>query len=58
MKNPVTIEIKDIEKEILKKQIIEKYIKVDKENRYETLKKIIYSECPNSLRIFAIQRIM
>ena len=29
MKNPVTIEIKDIEKEILKKQIIEKYIKVD-----------------------------
>ncbi|MDU4936812.1 MAG: DEAD/DEAH box helicase, partial [Peptostreptococcaceae bacterium] len=48
MKNPVTIEIKDIEKEILKKQIIEKYIKVDKENRYETLKKIIYSECPNS----------
>ncbi len=53
MKNPVTIEIKDIEKEILKKQIIEKYIKVDKENRYETLKKIIYSECPNSLIIFA-----
>ena len=41
------------EKEILKKQIIEKYIKVDKENRYETLKKIIYSECPNSLIIFA-----
>lgn len=53
IENPVSIEIKDIQKETTKNQIIEKYIKVDKENRYEVLKKVIYSECPNSLIIFA-----
>lgn len=53
MKNPYTIEIKNNDNEIKNKQIVEKYISVEKENKYETLKKIIYSECPKSLIVFA-----
>ena len=55
MKNPEMIDIKidDIQ---VKKQISEYFIKVEKESRYETLKDIIYSECPNSTIIFANTR--
>ena len=52
MKNPKYIDIKDNENNTLKKQIIEKYIRVNKENRYDTLKKLIYSESPKSIIIF------
>ncbi|SCH42402.1 MULTISPECIES: DEAD/DEAH box helicase [unclassified Romboutsia] len=53
MVNPIYIDIKINEKEVSQKQIIEKCINVTKENRYETLKKLIYSESPDSLIIFA-----
>ena len=55
MKNPEMIDIKidDIQ---VKKQISEYFIKVEKESRYETLKDIIYSECPNSTIVFANTR--
>lgn len=55
MKNPVEIEV-EYEEHKIKKQISEYYIKVEKDNKYETLKKVIYSECPNSLIIFANTR--
>ena len=40
----------------VKKQIKEYFIKVEKENKYEILKDIIYSECPNSVIIYANTR--
>lgn len=55
MKNPKIIDIK-VDNIQVKKQISEYCIKVDKENRYETLKDIIYSECPNSTIIFVNTR--
>ena len=55
MKNPVEIEV-NMRIIKLKKQISEYYIKVEKDNKYETLKNVIYSECPNSLIIFANTR--
>ena len=55
MKKPQMIDIK-IDNVQVKKQISEYYIKVDKENRYETLKDIIYSECPNSTIVFVNTR--
>lgn len=55
MKNPENIErkIDDIQ---VKKQISEYCIKVEKENRYDTLKDIIYSECANSTIVFVNTR--
>lgn len=53
MTNPKYVDINQDEVNDLKKQIIEKYIKVNENNRYEVLKKIIYNECPNSVIIFA-----
>ena len=55
MKNPGNIEIK-IDNNQVKKQISEYFIKVDKENRYETLKNVIYSECPSSTIVFVNTR--
>ena len=55
MKNIKSIEIKSDDINI-KKQISEYCIKVEKENKYEVLKDIIYSECPKSLIIFANTR--
>ena len=55
MKNPENIEIK-IDNNHVKKQISEHFIKVEKDDRYEILKNIIYSECPNSTIIFANTR--
>ena len=55
MKNPIVIEIKE-EDNKTKKQISEYFIKVEKDNKYETLKDIIYNECPNSLIIFTNTR--
>ena len=55
LKNPKIIDIK-VDNIQVKKQISEYCIKVDKENRYETLKDIIYSECPNSTIIFVNTR--
>ncbi len=55
MKNPVEIEV-EYENHKIKKQISEYYIKVEKDNKYETLKNVIYSECPNSLIIFDYKR--
>ena len=55
MKNIKNIEIKSDDINI-KKQISEYCIKVEKENKYEVLKDIIYSECPKSLIIFANTR--
>lgn len=52
MKNPRYIDVNDNGNSTLKKQIIEKYIRVNKENRYDTLKKLIYSESPKSIIIF------
>ena len=52
MKEPKLIDIK-IDNIQVKNQINEYYIKVDKLSRYEVLKDIIYSECPNSAIIFA-----
>ncbi|MPM84270.1 ATP-dependent RNA helicase DbpA [bioreactor metagenome] len=51
MKSPKTIDVK-IDNIQVKKQISEYCIKVEKENKYETLKNIIYRECPNSTIIF------
>ena len=53
MTNPKYVDINQDEVNNFKKQIIEKYIKVNEDNRYEVLKKIIYNECPNSVIIFA-----
>lgn len=55
MINPVLIEVEN-EGNKIKKQISEYYIKVEKDNKYETLKNVIYSQCPNSLIIFANTR--
>lgn len=55
MKNPENIEIK-IDNNHVKKQISEHFIKVEKDDRYEILKNIIYSECPSSTIIFANTR--
>lgn len=55
MRKPQTIDIK-IDNVQVKKQISEYCIKVDKESRYETLKDIIYSECPNSTIVFVNTR--
>ena len=55
MKNPEKIEIdENIINE--KKQISEFFVKVNKDNRYEKLKEVIYSQCPKSLIIFANTR--
>ena len=53
MTTPKYVDINQDEVNNFKKQIIEKYIKVNEDNRYEVLKKIIYNECPNSVIIFA-----
>ena len=55
MINPVLIEVEN-EGNKIKKQISEYYIKVEKDNKYETLKNVIYSQCPNTLIIFANTR--
>ena len=55
MKNPENIEIK-VDNVQMKKQIDEYCIKVEKENRYETLKNVIYKECPNSTIVFVNTR--
>lgn len=55
MKNPDNIDIK-IDNIQSKKQISEHCIKVEKEYKYETLKNIIYSECPNSTIVFVNTR--
>lgn len=51
MNNPSMIEIENHE-EINKKQIDESYVKVEEKDKYEMLKKLIYSESPKSLMIF------
>lgn len=51
MKDYITIDIKEEDKSI-KKQISEYFIKTDRENKYDTLKDIIYTQCPSSLIIF------
>jgi len=53
MNESLYIEIKNNDDNIDKNQIIEKYIRVENENRYNILKDLIYSECPNSLIVFA-----
>ncbi len=55
MINPVMVEVEYDDNKI-KKQISEYYIKVEKDDKYETLKNVIYSQCPNSLIIFANTR--
>ncbi len=55
MKKTERIDIK-VDNIQVKRQISEYCIKVEKESRYETLKDIIYSECPNSTIIFANTR--
>ena len=55
MKNPENIEI-NIDDNQVKKQISEYFIKTEKENRYNTLKNIIYSECPSSTIVFVNTR--
>ena len=55
MKKPKIIDIK-VDNVQVKKQISEYCMKVDKGNRYETLKDIIYSECPNSTIVFVNTR--
>lgn len=55
MINPVMVEVEN-EGNKIKKQISEYYIKVEKDDKYETLKNVIYSQCPNSLIIFANTR--
>ena len=52
MNEPLYIEIEN-GSNIEKKQIVEKYTKVERENRYNRLKELIYSECPDSLIVFA-----
>ncbi len=51
MNNPSMIEIENHE-EINKKQIDESYVKVEAKDKYDMLKKLIYSENPKSLMIF------
>ena len=55
MNNPVNIDINEDDIQV-KKQISEYFIKVEKEDKYNILKDLIYSECPNSLIIFANTR--
>lgn len=55
MINPAIVEVEYDDNKI-KKQISEYYIKVEKDDKYETLKNVIYSQCPNSLIIFANTR--
>lgn len=55
MKNFENIEIK-IDDINVKKQISEYFIKVEKSNRYDTLKNVIYSECPSSTIVFVNTR--
>ena len=55
MKKPKMIDIK-VDNVQVKNQISEYCIRVGKENRYEILKDIIYSECPNSTIIFVNTR--
>lgn len=55
MDNPAMIDIKQEDTQV-KKQISEYFIKSEKENKYEVLKNIIFSECPKSLIIFANTR--
>ena len=55
MKKPKIIDIK-VDNVQVKNQISEYCIRVGKENRYEILKDIIYSECPNSTIIFVNTR--
>ena len=50
MGNPISIEIEENE-DIKKKQIEEYIIKVDN-NKYETLKRVIYNQNPKSIIIF------
>ena len=52
MSEPLYIEIEN-SSNIEKNQIIEKYIKIEHENRYNILKDLIYSECPDSVIVFA-----
>lgn len=51
MNNPSMVEIENHE-EINKKQIDESYVKIEEKDKYEMLKKLIYSESPKSLMIF------
>ncbi len=55
MINPVMVEVEN-EGNKITKQISEYYIKVEKDDKYETLKNVIYSQCPNTLIIFANTR--
>ena len=55
MINPVMVEVEN-EGNKITKQISDYYIKVEKDDNYETLKNVIYSQCPNSLIIFANTR--
>lgn len=55
MINPAIVEVEYDDNKI-KKQISEYYIKVEKDDKYETLKNVIYSQCPNTLIIFANTR--
>lgn len=55
MINPAMVEVENDSNKI-KKQISEYYIKAEKDDKYETLKNVIYSQCPNSLIIFANTR--
>ncbi|MGL4914380.1 MAG: DEAD/DEAH box helicase [Romboutsia sp.] len=55
MNNPLRIEIENDTK-IAKKQIDESFINISENEKYETLKKIIYKENPKSIIIFANTR--
>ena len=55
MINPIMIEIENT-KTLTNKQIDDKLIKVEENDKYEALKKLIYSENPNSLIIFCNTR--
>lgn len=55
MKNPKAIEV-EYSEELSNKQIVERTIKVDEKDKYETLKKLIYIENPKSLIIFCNTR--
>jgi len=51
MKDTIMVDIENHE-QINKKQIDENYIKVEESDKYEVLKKLIYTENPKSLMIF------
>ncbi|MEF9991373.1 MAG: DEAD/DEAH box helicase [Romboutsia sp.] len=55
MSKPNIIEVEYIEA-INKKQIVENRINVEEREKYDKLKKVIYSQCPNSLMIFCNTR--